>query len=71
MEGPPALLFAVRLGDGGREAEGGGAAGLGGFRMEAEHQRELCQVLADHAKRYPLMAPCDVVKLIFQNEFGG
>ena len=39
--------------------------------MEAEHQRELCQVLADHAKRYPLMAPCDVVKLIFQNEFGG
>ena len=39
--------------------------------MEAEHQRELCQVLADHAKRYPLMAPCDAVKLIFQNEFGG
>jgi len=39
--------------------------------MEAEHQEELCRVLADHAERYPLMAPCDAVKLIFQNEFGG
>ena len=33
-------------------------------------ERELRQVLADHAKRYPLMEPCDAVKLIFQNEFG-
>ena len=24
-----------------------------------------------HAKRYPLMQPCDAVKLIYQNEFGG
>lgn len=39
--------------------------------MEAERHQELCQVLIDHAGRYPLMQPCDVVKLIFQNEFGG
>ena len=39
--------------------------------MEAERHQELCQVLTDHAGRYPLMHPCDVVKLIFQNEFGG
>lgn len=28
-------------------------------------------MLTDHAGRYPMMDPCDVVKLIFQNEFGG
>lgn len=39
--------------------------------MEAGHQQELCHILLDHAKRYPLMEPCDAVKLIFQNEFGG
>ena len=39
--------------------------------MKAERHQELCQVLTDHAGRYPLMQPCDVVKLIFQNEFGG
>ena len=39
--------------------------------MEADHHQELYQILIDHAKRYPLMEPCDAVKLIFQNEFGG
>lgn len=38
--------------------------------MENQHS-ELCRILTDHARRYPLMEPCDVVKLIFQNEFGG
>lgn len=48
------------------------AAGKGGDeRMKAEEQQELRQILLDHAVRYPLMEPCDVVKLIFQNEFGG
>ena len=32
---------------------------------------ELKQILQEHAKRYPLMQPCDAVKLIYQNEFGG
>ena len=32
---------------------------------------ELKAILITHAKRYPLMQPCDVVKLIYQNEFGG
>lgn len=27
-------------------------------------------ILLRHAARYPLMRPCDAVKLIFQNEFG-
>ena len=39
--------------------------------MEAEQNQELCRILIDHVKRYPLMEPCDAVKLIFQNEFGG
>lgn len=39
--------------------------------MEAAHHSELCRVLTDHARRYPLMEPCDAVKLIFQNEYGG
>ena len=32
---------------------------------------ELEQILREHAKRYPLMQPCDAVRLIYQNEFGG
>ena len=32
---------------------------------------ELEQILREHAKRYPLIQPCDAVKLIYQNEFGG
>lgn len=32
---------------------------------------ELCAILKVHGARYPLMAPADGVKLIFQNEFGG
>ena len=32
---------------------------------------ELKAILIAHAKRYPLMQPCDAVKLIYQNEFGG
>ena len=32
---------------------------------------ELERILREHAKRYPLMQPCDAVKLIYQNEFGG
>ena len=39
--------------------------------MLADHHSELCRVLTDHARRYPLMEPCDAVKLVFQNEFGG
>jgi len=38
--------------------------------MEKENM-ELEQVLTSHAKKYPQMRPCDGVKLIFQNEFGG
>lgn len=32
---------------------------------------ELKQILLDHSARYPKMQPCDAVKLIYQNEFGG
>ncbi len=32
---------------------------------------ELFTVLRAHAARYPLMQPCDAVKLLYQNEFGG
>ena len=32
---------------------------------------ELRAMLIAHAKRYPQMQPCDAVKLIYQNEFGG
>lgn len=39
--------------------------------MLDQELRELQLVLSDHAKRYPLMQPCDAVKLIYQNEFGG
>ncbi len=31
----------------------------------------LTEILTDHVRRYPLMQPCDAVKLIYQNEFGG
>ena len=31
----------------------------------------LMSTLQAHARQYPLMRPCDAVKLIFQNEFGG
>lgn len=33
--------------------------------------KELEQILRLHAQRYPKMQPCDAVKLIYQNEFGG
>ena len=32
---------------------------------------ELERILREHAKRYPLMQPCDAGKLIYQNEFCG
>lgn len=32
---------------------------------------ELELIFKEHAARYPLMRPCDAVKLIYQNEFGG
>lgn len=32
--------------------------------------KELKRILVEHAKRYPLMEVVDVVKLIYQNEFG-
>lgn len=31
---------------------------------------ELIRILTDHAAKYPLMQPTDVVKLVYQNEFG-
>ena len=34
-------------------------------------QTEILSVLTAHAKKYPLMLPCDAVKLLYQNEFGG
>jgi hypothetical protein len=32
---------------------------------------ELRKIIKHHAGKYPEMQPCDAVKLIFQNEFGG
>ncbi len=32
---------------------------------------ELISILSHHAKKYPLMQPCDAVKLVFQSEFLG
>lgn len=32
---------------------------------------ELLQILFEQAQKYPFMQPCDAVKLIYQNEFGG
>ena len=39
--------------------------------MAIEENANLKQVLTCHAKKYPKMLPCDAVKLVFQNEFGG
>lgn len=35
-----------------------------------EAAAELQEILAAHARRYPLMEPTDAVKLVYQNEFG-
>lgn len=35
------------------------------------HKTCLAQILMQHLHRYPLMEPADVVKLLYQNEFGG
>lgn len=32
---------------------------------------EIISILTFHTKKYPLMQPCDVIKLLYQNEFGG
>ena len=32
--------------------------------------KDLESILKIHAANYPLMAPCDAVKLVYQNEFG-
>lgn len=32
---------------------------------------DLLEILRAHSAQYPLMMPCDAVKLIYQNEFGG
>ena len=32
---------------------------------------DLSEILRAHSARYPLMMPCDAVKLLYQNEFGG
>ncbi len=32
---------------------------------------DLAKALTQHAIKYPFMEPCDAVKLIYQNEFGG
>lgn len=70
--GRPAGIPAGRLGFVRKNAGGAVRCGKDGIvEMEAERHQELCRVLTDHARRYPLMQPCDVVKLIFQNEFGG
>ncbi len=39
--------------------------------MEPAVLDELRRILTAHARHYPLMGPCDGVKLIYQNEFGG
>ncbi len=33
--------------------------------------KELKNIIIAHSKRYPDILPCDAVKLIYQNEFGG
>ena len=62
--GPP--LF-----DAGKQAAAGRRRKGRYRKMEADPHLELRRVLTDHAMRYPLMDPCDAVKLVFQNEFGG
>lgn len=37
----------------------------------SKQMEELMEVLSSHAEKYPMMQPCDVVKLLYQNEFGG
>lgn len=32
---------------------------------------DFVEILKQHSRKYPLMQPCDVVKLIYQSEFGG
>lgn len=32
---------------------------------------EIVSILTLHTKKYPLMQPCDAIKLLYQNEFGG
>ena len=39
--------------------------------MDEFERAELSQILSEHSRRYPLMEPVDVVKLVYQNEFGG
>ena len=39
--------------------------------MNKDTPSELRDILISHSKKYPKMRPCDGVKLIFQNEFGG
>lgn len=40
-------------------------------RLAATTHAQLRAVLLAHMKRYPAMEPCDGVKLVYQNEFGG
>ena len=39
--------------------------------MTETSRTELQHILLTHANKYPLMTPCDAVKLLYQNEFGG
>ena len=39
-------------------------------QLDFTTEPEIVRVLADHARRYPLMRPRDVAKLLYQNEFG-
>lgn len=39
--------------------------------ISAKEINELIEVIERHAEKYPLMQPCDAVKLIYQNEFLG
>ena len=36
-----------------------------------DERTDLAGIIKAHTKRYPLLQPCDIVKLIYQNEFGG
>lgn len=44
---------------------------MGCLQMNVEEIKALEEIIAYHAKKYPLMQPSDAVKLIYQNEFGG
>ena len=39
--------------------------------MNKNQHEELRSIICAHAQKYPLMAPTDAVKLVYQNEFGG